>query len=142
MDPNSFILGLNAKNVFKDLQNLNNLFDLSNLKKNHELFSINNEKNVGRFIGETRKNVFVDEYVCLRSKAYSFKHDSIIKTKWKIFLNLNQKTLNLKNTTIVNLEENIQKNVIFIIENLIIMKCVFKGYVKFPFHLLMRYVNR
>ena len=50
----------------------------------------------------------------------------IVKTNWKVFLNLNRKILNLKKITIVCLEENIKKNVIFILFDQLIMKCICK----------------
>ena len=37
------------------------------------MFSNKNKKVIGKFKIETPKNVFIDEFVCLRSKAYSFK---------------------------------------------------------------------
>ena len=39
MDTDSFVLSVNTKDVIKDLKNLENIFDFSNLDKNHELFS-------------------------------------------------------------------------------------------------------
>ena len=42
MDTDSFVLIVNTKNVIKDLKNLEDIFDFSNLDQNHELF--NNKK--------------------------------------------------------------------------------------------------
>ena len=39
MDTDSFILGVKTKTVIRDLKNLEDIFDFSNLDKNHELFS-------------------------------------------------------------------------------------------------------
>ena len=39
MDTDSFVLSVNTKDIIKDLKNLENKFDFSNLEKNHELFS-------------------------------------------------------------------------------------------------------
>ena len=44
MDTDSFVLGVNTKDIIKDLKNLEDLFDFSNLNENHELFNINNKK--------------------------------------------------------------------------------------------------
>ena len=52
---------------------LEDLFDFSNLNKNHEIFSNKNRKVVGKFKIETPENLWIDEFVCLRSKAYSYK---------------------------------------------------------------------
>ena len=73
MDTDSFVLSVNTKDVIKDLKNLENIFDFSNLDKNHELFSHKNKKVIGKFKIETPKNIWIDEFVCLRSKMYAFK---------------------------------------------------------------------
>ena len=39
MDAGSFVLSVNTKDRDNDLENLNDLFDFSNLNTNHELFS-------------------------------------------------------------------------------------------------------
>ena len=85
MDTDSFILSVNTKDIIKDLKNLEDIFDFSNLDKNHELFSNKNKKVIGKFEIETPKNVFIDEFVCLRSKMYAFKckYDTEDKNKLK-----------------------------------------------------------
>ena len=67
------ILSMKTENIINDLKKLEDIFDFSNLDENHELFSNKNKKVIGKFKIETPKNVFIDEFVCLRSKAYSFK---------------------------------------------------------------------
>ena len=98
MDTDSFILSVKTKDIIKDLKNLEDRFDFSNLDKNHELFSNKNEKVICKFKIETPKNIWIDEYVCLRSKMYSFKCGNYSKIKLKVFQNLNQNILYLKNT--------------------------------------------
>ena len=73
MDTDSFILSVNTKDIIKDLKNLEDMFDFSNLDKTHELFSNKNKKVIGKFKIETPKNIWIDEFVCLRSKMYAFK---------------------------------------------------------------------
>ena len=73
LDTDRMILSMITNDIIKDLKNLEDIFDFSNLDKNHELFSNRNEKVIGKFKIETPKNVIIDEFVCLRSKAYSFK---------------------------------------------------------------------
>ena len=53
------------------------------MNKNHELFSEKNKKVVGKFKIETPKNIWIDEFIALRSKAYSFKcgNENINKVK-------------------------------------------------------------
>ena len=73
MDCDSFVLSIETENIINDLKNLEDLFDFSNLDKNHELFSNKNTKFVGKFKIETPKNIWIDEFVALRSKCYAFK---------------------------------------------------------------------
>ena len=122
------ILSMRTENIIKNLKNLEDIFDFSNLDENHELYSNKNKKVMGKFKIEIPKNVFIDEFVCLRSEAHSFKcrYNIESKKKFKAFQNLNQNILSLKNNTIVYLVENIRRNVIFILFDLLTMKCIFK----------------
>ena len=83
MDTDSFVLSVNTKNIVTDLKNLEDIFDFSNLDKNHELFSNKNKKVLGKYKIETPKSVFIDEFVCLRSKMYAFKCGDNSKNKLK-----------------------------------------------------------
>ena len=56
----------------KDLKNLEDTFDFSNLDKNHELFNNKNKKVIGFFEIETPKSFWIDGFICLRSKMYAF----------------------------------------------------------------------
>ena len=61
------------------MKNIEYSFDFSNLNEDHELFSKRNEKVVKKFKIKTPKKIWVDEFVCLRSKVCSFKcNDKII----------------------------------------------------------------
>ena len=73
IDTDGMILSMKTEKIIKDLKNLEDIFDFSNLDENHELFSNKNKKVIGKFKIETPKNIWIDEFVCLRSKAYSFK---------------------------------------------------------------------
>ena len=46
MDTDSFALSVNTKDIIKNLKILENVFDFSNLEKNHGLFSNKNKKMV------------------------------------------------------------------------------------------------
>ena len=72
IDTDGMILSMKTKDIIKDLKNLEDFFDFNNLDKNHELYSEKNKKVIGKFKIETPKNIWIDEFVCLRSKAYSF----------------------------------------------------------------------
>ena len=84
IETDGMILSMKTKDIIKDLKNLEDIFDFSNLDENHELFSKKNKKRVGFFKIETPKNYWIDEFVCLRSKAYSFKCKDNIESKNKI----------------------------------------------------------
>ena len=84
IDTDGMFLSMKTKDIIKDLKNLEDIFDFSNLDKNHELFSEKNKKVIGKFKIETPKNIWIDEFVCLRSKAYSFKCKSEDENKNKI----------------------------------------------------------
>ena len=73
IDADGVFLSMKTKDIIKDLKNLEDIFDFSNLNKNHELYSERNKKVIGKFKIETPLNIWIDEFVCLRSKAYSFK---------------------------------------------------------------------
>ena len=81
MDTDSFVLSVNTKDIIKDLKNLEDWFDFSNLNENHELFKNKIRKVIGKFKIETPKNIWIDEFVCLRSRMYSFKCGDDSKNK-------------------------------------------------------------
>ena len=66
-------LSMKTKDIIKDLKNLEDIFDFSNLDTNHGLYSEKIKKVIGKFKLETPKNIWIDEFVCLRSKVCSFK---------------------------------------------------------------------
>ena len=47
--------------------------NFGNLNENHEMFSNEKKKFLGKFKTETPENIWIDEFVCLRAKASSFK---------------------------------------------------------------------
>ena len=48
-DTDSFVLSKNTEDIVKDLENFEDLFDFSSLIENHELFSNENNKGIGKF---------------------------------------------------------------------------------------------
>ena len=72
-DCDSMILSIKTDNIINDLNNLEDLFALSNLNTNNELFSNKNKKVLGKFKIETPESIWIDEFIALRSKAYAFK---------------------------------------------------------------------
>ena len=83
MATGSFVLSVSTEDIIKDLKNLEDLFDFSNLNENHELFSNKNKKVIGKFKIETPKNIWIDEFVCLRSKMFASKCGDDSKNKLK-----------------------------------------------------------
>ena len=57
MDTDSFVLSVNTKDINKNIKNLENLFDFSNLKKDHQLFSNKNKKILVKFKIKTPKKI-------------------------------------------------------------------------------------
>ena len=84
IDTEGKILSMKTENIIEVLKNLEDIFDFSNLDENHELFSNKNKKVIGKFKIETPKNVWIDEFICLRSKIYSFKCKDNTESKNKI----------------------------------------------------------
>ena len=84
MDCDSFILSINSENIIKDLKNLEDIFDFSKIDENHELYSEKNKKILGKFKIKTPKNIFIDEFIALRSKMYAFKCEDKIEDKNKL----------------------------------------------------------
>ena len=84
VDTDGMFLNMKTKNIIKDLKNVEDIFDFSNLDKNHELYSEKSKKVIGKFKIETPKNIWIDEFVCLRSTAYSFKCKDNNENKNKI----------------------------------------------------------
>ena len=83
MDCDSFVLSIDTENIINDLKNLEDIFDFSNLNKNHKLFSNKNKKVVGKFKIETPENIWIDKFIAFRSKCYAFKCDNDSKNKLK-----------------------------------------------------------
>ena len=81
IDTDAFVLSLNTNDINKDLKKMEDTFDFSNVEKSHELFSNRIKKVVGKFKLETPKSFWIDEFVCLRSKMYSFKCGDDSKNK-------------------------------------------------------------
>ena len=84
IDTDGMILSMKTKDIAKDLKNLEEIFDFSNLAENHELYSEKNKKVVGKFKNKCPRKIWIDEFICLRSKTYSFKCKDNIESKKKI----------------------------------------------------------
>ena len=67
MDCDSFVLSIKTENIIEVFENLEDMFDFSNLDKKHELFSNKNKKVIGKFNIETPKSIWLHEFIALRS---------------------------------------------------------------------------
>ena len=83
MDTDSFVLSVNTDDIIRDLKNLGDIFDFSNLDKNHEFFSNKNKKVIGKVKIKTTKIIWIVEIICLRRKVYAFKCGDDSKNKLK-----------------------------------------------------------
>ena len=73
IDTDGMILSMKTEKSFNDLKILEDIFDFSNVDENHELFSNKTKKVIGKTKIEAPKKIWIDEFVCLISKAYSFE---------------------------------------------------------------------
>ena len=96
IDTDGVILSMNKKDIIKDLKNLEDFFDFSNLDENHELFSKKNKKVIGKFKIQTPENIWIDEFVCFGSKAYLFKCNDNTESKIKIKRNSKSQSKHIK----------------------------------------------
>ena len=72
IDFDGIVISINRKDIIKDSKKLGDVFDFSNLDENQVLFSNKNKKTISNFKLETSKKNWLDAFVCLRSKAYTF----------------------------------------------------------------------
>ena len=125
MDCDSFVLSIETQNIINDLKNLQDFFDFSDLNETYELFSIKNKKVVGNFQIETPEKFWIDEFVCLRSKVYSFKCGNKFTNKLKVISKSYSKKIKFDDYKKCSDGKNIKKNVIIIFFDLLIMKYIF-----------------
>ena len=74
-DTDAFIMSIKTTDIVNDLSNLQDqykMFDFSNLNKEHKLFSNEFKKIPGYLKIETPKSLYIDRFVCLRSKCYAY----------------------------------------------------------------------
>ena len=74
-DTDAYIMSIKTTNIINDLNILQNryqIFDFSNLNKDHQLFSNEYKKIPGYLKIETPKSLYIDKFICLRSKCYAY----------------------------------------------------------------------
>ena len=122
------ILSMKTENKIIDLKNLEDIFDFIYLDENQELFSNKNKKVIYKFKTETPKIFWINEFVCSRSKAYSFKckNNDENKNKIKGIFKSQSKHITLKSIKNVWMERKIKENAIITFFVQLTMKCVFR----------------
>lgn len=76
MDTDSLFLLINTKDVYKDLEKIQDEMDTSDYPKDHPLYSEENKKVIGKFKDELNGEGMT-EIIYLRSKAYAYKRSKI-----------------------------------------------------------------
>ena len=113
MDMDSFILIMKSNEIVKDLDTLQEtqkMCDFSNSDKNQKLFSNELKKVTGLLKIETPKNIWLDEFVRLRSKVYACKTGKDYQKKLKGIQKSYDKNIKFENVITVYLIKNIKKN--------------------------------
>ena len=100
MDTDSLVLGIYRKGITKNLIHFEDIFDSSNLSENHELFSNENEKIIGKFEKETTKKILIHLFGS-EVKCMHLNVEMIVKINRKVFANLSRKILNLSKIRIL-----------------------------------------
>ena len=73
MDADSFILEITTDEVYKDMEEDEDIYDTSNYDPNNPLFSNQNKKVIGKFKDEFGEKI-LSEFVGVRSKACAYKY--------------------------------------------------------------------
>ena len=105
----AFLLSVNTENIIKDLKNLGDIFDFTDLDENHEFFCNKMKKVIGKFQLKTPKIIGIDEFVCLRSNFFSFKCGNNIINKLKAICKSQSKHIKFEEYKIC-LDEEYQKD--------------------------------
>ena len=74
-DTDAIIMSVRSTDIVNDINKLQDqyeMFDFSNLNKQHKLFSNDFKKIPGYLKIETPKSIYIDKFVCLRSKCYAY----------------------------------------------------------------------
>ena len=126
MDTDSFKLSLNTNDIIRE--KLEDIIDFGKLNDKHELFSNKNKKVIRKFKIGTPKSIWIDEFVCLRSKMYSLKCGDNSKNKLKGISKSQSKHIKFGEYYNCLFDGQYQNNVILIIFDQLTMKNIFKNY--------------
>ena len=84
---------MKTQKIIKELKILEDVFDLSNVNENQELFSNINKNVIDKFQIETPKKLIINEFIALRSKMYAYKGGDDNKKKVKRISKLYSKNI-------------------------------------------------
>lgn len=84
-DTDSLVYHIKTKDVYKDMESINDMLDTSDYPKDHPLYSCANKKVIGKFKDECVSGEFktIHEFVGLRPKMYSIATEDGSKSKAK-----------------------------------------------------------
>ena len=75
-DTDALVISVRTTDIVNDLDKLQEqyrMFDFSNLDKGHKLFWNDSKKIPGYLKNETHKSLYINKFVCLRSKGYAYQ---------------------------------------------------------------------
>ena len=102
-DTDSFIIQVEANDIYKDMLEDKNLYDFSEYPKDHPNYDITNKKVLGKFKDEM-KSLIITEFIGLKPKMYSFNY---INKNIKI----NENNIKYDEYNNIILNNNVQKGV-------------------------------
>ncbi|MCG7891854.1 MAG: hypothetical protein N0C80_16560 [Candidatus Thiodiazotropha endolucinida] len=70
-DTDALIMNITTKDIYEDMKKIKDELDTSDYPEDHDLYSIDNKKTIGKFKDELNGKI-MNEAVFLRSKAYSY----------------------------------------------------------------------
>jgi hypothetical protein len=73
-DTDSLVYKIDTEDVYKDMEEMSDVFDTSDYPKDHPLYSTKNKKVAGKFKDESN-GLIITSFVGLRSKMYSYNMD-------------------------------------------------------------------
>ena len=83
-DTDSFIFEIKTDDIYDDIFEMKDLFDLSNFSECHKLFDTTNQKVEGKYKRETKEHL-ISEVIVLAPKSYSYKTIDLYSKKIKEF---------------------------------------------------------
>ena len=84
-DTDALIMNIFTEDIYEDMKQIQNELDTSDYPENHNLYSEENKKKIGKFKDELQGKI-MNEIVSLRSKAYYFTLTDLSEEKKKVLV--------------------------------------------------------